>query len=144
MMDIAKMTREEIPEVAELERRIFSMPWSEQGFYDTLDMENVIFLTAKEDGQVWGYCGIYLAADEGEITNVAVAPERRRQGIAGKLVRTLMEEAGAFGARSFILEVRASNIGAIRLYEKLGFMPNGIRKNFYQDPKEDAIVMMNQ
>ncbi len=144
MMEIAKMTREEIPKVAELEKSIFSMPWSEQGFYDTLNMKNVIFLTAKEDGQIWGYCGIYLAADEGEITNVAVAPERRRQGIAGKLVQTLMEEAGAFGVRSFILEVRASNAGAIKLYQKLGFTPGGIRKNFYQNPKEDAIVMMNQ
>ena len=144
LMEIEKMTREEIPRVAELERQIFSMPWSEHGFYDTLDRENVIFLTAKEEGQVWGYCGIYLAADEGEITNVAVAPERRRQGIAGKLVQTLMKEAGASGAKIFILEVRVSNTGAIGLYQKLGFTPCGIRRNFYQNPKEDALVMMNQ
>ena len=138
------MTREEIPQVAALEKEIFSMPWSEQGFYDTLEMKNVVFLTAKEDRKIWGYCGVYLAADEGEITNVAVAPERRRQGVAGQLVQALMEEAKESGVRIFILEVRASNTGAVRLYQRLGFKPCGIRKNFYQNPKEDAIVMMNQ
>lgn len=143
-MEIKKMTGEEVPAVAELEKRIFSMPWSEQGFYDTLTMENVIFLTAIEDGQLLGYCGIYLAADEGEITNVAVAPEHRRRGIAERLVRTLLEETKPLGIRNYILEVRASNAGAIGLYRKLGFAVSGVRKNFYQKPAEDAVVMMNQ
>lgn len=144
MIEIKRMTGKEVPAVAELERQIFSMPWSEQGFYDTLTMENVIFLTAMEDRQLLGYCGIYLAADEGEITNVAVAPEYRRRGIAERLVRRLLEETKPLGIRNYILEVRASNEGAIGLYRKLGFSVSGVRKNFYQKPKEDAVVMMNQ
>lgn len=143
-MEIKRMTRKEIPMVAGLERQIFSMPWSEQGFCDTLKMDNAIFLTAMEDGRLLGYCGIYLAADEGEITNVAVAPEYRRQGIAEKLVKRLMEETRSLGIRTYILEVRVSNQSAISLYRKLGFADCGIRKGFYENPTEDALVMMNQ
>lgn len=136
------MTEQEVPAVAELEKQIFSMPWSRQGFSDALAMENVIFLVALEEHTVCGYCGIYLAADEGEITNVAVAPEYRRQGIAKKLVRALVEAGSERGARQFVLEVRVSNQGAMRLYEKLGFFSCGIRKNFYERPIEDAYIML--
>lgn len=143
-MQIVRMTRETVPLVAELERQVFAMPWSEQGFLDTLDMENVIFLTALENGDLLGYCGIYLAADEGEITNVAVAPGYRGRGIAGALVQRLIDEAGKFGVSRYILEVRASNLGAIGLYEKLGFVRGGVRRNFYEKPREDALVMVRQ
>lgn len=143
-MQIVRMTREIVPLVAELEQQIFTMPWSVQGFLDTLDMENVIFLTALEDGNLLGYCGIYLAADEGEITNVAVAPEYRRLGIAQTLVRRLIDEVKKLGVSRYILEVRASNLGAIGLYEKLGFVRGGVRRNFYEKPKEDALVMVRQ
>lgn len=141
-MQIIRMRKEDIIQIAALEKQVFSMPWSEQGFLDTLSMPNVIFYEAVEAAQVCGYCGIYLAADEGEITNVAVDPAYRRRGIAESMVTKLMEAAAGEGARQFVLEVRASNEPAIRLYEKLGFTGCGVRKHFYEKPTEDAIVMI--
>ena len=89
MLEIKRMTKEHLTSVAEIEAEVFSVPWTRQGFADTLTMENVIFLVAEEERTVVGYCGIYLAADEGEITNVAVSPFRRRKGIADRLLGNL-------------------------------------------------------
>lgn len=139
---IDKMQEEDLDAVAAIEAQVFSMPWSKKGFADTLSMRNVIFLIAKEDGVVKGYCGIYLAADEGEITNVAVAPAFRRQQVASHLLEKLLKMAKQEGTRRFILEVRCSNEPAIHLYEKYGFLVQGIRKGFYEQPKEDAYVML--
>ena len=141
-MVIAIMTEAELDEVSELEAQIFSVPWSKQGFLDTIPMPNVIFLVAKEANQVVGYCGIYLALDEGEITNVAVSSDFRHRGIAKELVGTLIQTAEREGIRRFVLEVRASNQPAIRLYEKLGFVYCGTRRAFYTKPVEDADVMV--
>lgn len=140
-MIIQTMTEADTKEIAELEAELFSMPWSRQGFTDTLTMPNVLFLVAREEEELAGYCGIYMAADEGEITNVAVRPSFRRQGIGVRLVSELMEEAAAEGVTHFLLEVRESNEAAIRLYEKLGFSACGRRKRFYERPVEDALVM---
>ena len=81
MLEITEMTEADLDGVAAIEAEVFSMPWSKKGFADTLGMDNVIFLVAREDGEIKGYCGLYQAADEGEITNVAVAPVHRRQRI---------------------------------------------------------------
>lgn len=143
-MIIQKMTEKEIDEVAALEKQVFSRPWSRQGFLDTLAMDNVIFLTAIEEGRLAGYCGVYLSIDEGEITNVAVAPEYRRHGIGRQLVQELMKRGEEKGVSRFLLEVRASNEGAIALYRELGFTDGGRRKNFYEFPREDALVMIRQ
>lgn len=140
-IDIMPMTPARIPQAAAIEAEVFSMPWSEKGFADALAMENALFYTALVNGCVAGYCGIYLAADEGEITNVAVAPAYRCRKIAERLVRTTLPEAHAKGAQRIFLEVRESNGAAIRLYEKTGFHTVGRRKNFYQYPNEDALVM---
>lgn len=142
MPEIKRMRQEHLSAVAAIEAEMFSLPWSKQGFADTLTMENVIFLVAEADDIVVGYCGIYLAADEGEITNVAVSPMYRRQGIADALLKSLLEETKKRGTTRLILEVRASNEPAIRLYEKFGFKIQGVRKNFYDKPKEDAYVMI--
>ncbi|MCF2642977.1 MAG: ribosomal protein S18-alanine N-acetyltransferase [Lachnospiraceae bacterium] len=142
MLEIKRMTKEHLTSVAEIEAEVFSVPWTRQGFADTLTMENVIFLVAEEEGTVVGYCGIYLAADEGEITNVAVSPFRRRKGIADRLLGNLLEQAKKRGIIRFVLEVRCSNEPAISLYEKYGFKIQGIRKNFYDKPQEDAYVMI--
>lgn len=141
-MQIVRMTEREVPAVAALEQELFSMPWSSQGFLDTLPMDNVLFLVAMEEDTVCGYCGVYLAADEGEITNVAVAPLYRRRGIAKMLMEKLMDEAFNRGIRQIALEVRVSNEGAIQLYTQLGFASFGIRKNFYERPTEDAYIML--
>lgn len=140
-MVIRRMTEADTREIAELEADIFSMPWSRQGFVDTLAMPNVIFLAAYEGEELAGYCGVYMAADEGEITNVAVRESFRKRGIGERLVTELMEAAHAEGANHFLLEVRESNAAAIHLYEKLGFAVCGKRKRFYECPSEDALVM---
>ena len=135
------MTLQDVEQVAEIERSVFSTPWSAQAFIDTLSMDGVIFLVAREEKRILGYCGIYLAADEGEITNVAVHPEHRRNGIARALMEKLLTNAGDRGAAHIILEVRQSNEAAIRLYESTGFESCGVRKRFYRQPVEDALLM---
>lgn len=141
-MTIRAMTREDCVKAADLERMIFSQPWTEQGFYDALDIEQNIFLVAEEEGIVCGYIGMYQALDEGEITNVAVAPEWRKRGVGRRLMQAAMEKAGQQGIVQIVLEVRVSNAEAIRLYEKCGFINCGIRKGFYDFPKEDACIMV--
>lgn len=141
-MTINRMREEDLSQVAVLEQQLFSEPWSERGFRDTLDMDGVIFLVARDGENCMGYCGIYLAADEGEITNVAVHPHYRRKGVASCLLQQLLQQAKERGATHIFLEVRSSNEGARTLYEKLGFAVCGVRKNFYQKPTEDACVMV--
>ena len=128
MLTIQRMNREHLEAVAAIEADVFSTPWTKQGFADTLNMENVMFFVAVENGNVVGYCGIYLAADEGEITNVAVSSTYRRMGIADMLLKNLLKEATQKGAVRFILEVRCSNRPAIQLYKKFGFEIQGKRK----------------
>lgn len=142
MIEIATMQQEYLEEVAALEAEIFSMPWSKNGFEASLASENGVFLVAKEEGCVVGYCGMTVSVDEGEITNVAVAPQARRRGVGDALLRELIRQGAARGVSRFILEVRVSNEGAIRLYERHHFVSVGIRKGFYEKPKEDALIMI--
>lgn len=142
MLQIERMSLSDAERAAELEQRVFSMPWSSQGFCDALKQEQNIFLTAKtEDGTFAGYCGLYVAGNEGEITNVAVAPSMRRRGIAQMLLQELFAQAKKQKITQIFLEVRSSNQAAQQLYLKAGFQSCGIRKRFYQKPTEDAVVM---
>ncbi len=140
-IQIVEMTKKEIPKVAKIEREVFSCPWSEQSFTDTLYQDNVKFFLAMEDEKVLGYCGLYMAADKGEITNVAVGQKFRRRHIADMMLKSLLKAGEDNGVRCFYLEVRISNYAAIGLYEKHGFTKKGIRKGFYDKPREDAYVM---
>lgn len=142
MSIVRAMNREDIAAVAELERQIFSRPWSEQGFLDALEHPDTIFLVAEETDRISGYIGMYLAVDEGEITNVAVAPDARRRGIGQELLLQMKREAKHHAITRLILEVRLSNAAAIALYEKNGFSIAGVRKGFYECPKEDAYIMI--
>ncbi len=100
---------------------------------------------AGENGEsIVGYCILYGAGDEGEIVRVAVAEEARRQGVGTRLLEELLTSAGQQGVRRIFLEVRKSNASAIRLYEKHGFVPCGMRRNFYRDPAEDALCMVRE
>lgn len=139
---IVKLEKEHVPAVAKLEAELFSVPWSAKAFADTLEMDHVFFYTAFADGQVAGYCGIYIAADEGEITNVAVAPQYRRRNIGQRLLQTVMARALQEGVQRIFLEVRSRNDPAICLYQNNGFQTIGTRKNYYQYPRDDALVMM--
>ena len=143
-MMIREMTAEDIGAVAELETNIFSMPWSAQGFADTLCMDDVLFLVACEGKTVLGYVGVYCTADEGEITNVAVAQSARRRGIGGALLDALVEKLAQKRIFRIFLEVHISNNRAIGLYEQKGFSVAGTRKNFYEKPTEDAYVMVRE
>lgn len=143
-IEIVPMTEEKVPQVAAIEAEVFPCPWSEKGFLDTLYQDNVKFYLAVERDTVLGYCGIYMAADEGEITNVAVKPEFRRRHIADKLLEALILESEGLGIRFVYLEVRVSNEPAMGLYQKHGFERIGVRKNFYEKPREDAYVMCRE
>lgn len=142
MSIIRSMRAEDAAKVASLEAEIFSQPWSENAFWDSLCLPDTIFLVAEESGVIQGYIGMYLAADEGEITNVAVDPACRRRGIGEG--RSQREKTCLQTTRlpALSLKVRVSNEGAIRLYEKQGFSSVGIRRGFYEFPREDARIMV--
>lgn len=144
---IRQMYMRDVDAVHEIETQSITPPWSKQGFIDGLTNENAVFYVAESNAnsiekKVLGYCGLYFAADEGEITNVAVLPEYRGNGIADQILAEVLLDAKSRELTQIFLEVRASNIPAQKLYEKHGFTSQGIRKNFYREPKEDAIVMM--
>ena len=143
MIQIRRMTTKDVPVVVRIENEIFSEPWSADSFRIGLETKNDIYLVAEEDGEILGYCGLWGVIDEGQITNVAVAPQHRRRGIAEKMLRELMQQAAEADFAEFALEVRVSNAPAIALYHKLGFHDAGIRKDFYAKPREDAIIMWN-
>lgn len=141
-MIIRRMTEQDCKKAAELEKEIFSQPWSEQGFLDALIREENIFLAAEEDGELYGYLGLYQSLDEGEITNVAVKADKRNAGIGFRLMQAAIEAAKQQQIHQIVLEVRISNVSAIHLYEKCGFVNCGVRKGFYDFPKEDAYIMI--
>lgn len=142
---IVPMTADHLDEVAELERICFSVPWSRNMLAEELDNALSAFLVAlDDDGRVVGYAGVQVVLDEGYITNVAVRPECRRQGIAGKLLQVFLDFAQANHLSFLTLEVRASNYDAIALYGSRGFRSAGRRKNYYEHPKEDAIIMTKE
>ena len=128
-MVISRMKTEDVTDAARIEEKIFSTPWSEQSFLEALEQEYTVFFAAKKKEHCVGYIGAYFAADEAEITNVAVEAE-------------MQKEAAKRGTHSIFLEVRCSNTGAIALYQKMGFSICGTRRGFYEKPKEDAYVMV--
>ena len=141
-MIIRYMELEDVSRVAELERETFSLPWSEKGFMDALRLENNILIVAEEDSKILGYICMYVSFDEGEITNVVVDPKYRSQGIGCFMMKHIIDMAREKFIQRIVLEVRVSNASAIGLYNKCGFLPVGIRKNFYEKPVEDASIMV--
>lgn len=138
---LTTMTAEHIPQIAQLERACFSHPWSEELLAQELwNDASAVIVAEGEDGTVLGYAGVSTVLDEGYIDNVAVASQFRRQGVADELIAALVR-FGRAKLAFLTLEVRASNAPAIALYAKHGFREAGRRKNYYDDPKEDAILM---
>ena len=143
--NIVPMDRSHIEQIAALERECFSTPWSEAMLTEVLFDSQASFIVAEsEDGGVLGYAGLQVVLDEGYITNVAVRPECRRQGVAGKLLQVFLDFAQGNHLAFLTLEVRASNYDAIALYGSRGFRSAGRRKNYYEHPKEDAIIMTKE
>lgn len=135
------MQIDDLAQVMPIEEENFSIPWSETGFFTFLIREDALFLVAEEEGEILGYLGILTVLDEGDITNVSVRQSARRRGIGSMLVQELIRRMEERGVTAIHLEVRESNIPAIRLYEQQGFVCDGRRKGYYEDPVEDAILM---
>ena len=140
---IVPMAAEHLNDVAALELACFSRPWSRQMLAEELDNQCAAFLVAlePETEKVIGYAGLLVAADEGYITNVAVFPPYRRRGAAGKLLDVFLRFARANHLAFLTLEVRPSNAAAIALYTRFGFREAGRRRNYYDLPKEDALIL---
>ena len=138
-MTVVPMAERHLTALEAIENACFHAPWSEKMLREELDKG--IFLVAERDGQAVGYVGCQTVLDEGYITNVAVSPDCRRHGIARALRAELTDEARAQALAFVTLEVRASNVPAIALYESAGFVRVGVRKNFYTVPTEDAVLM---
>ena len=140
MVVYRKMTAEDVPFISRLEEETFSMPWSADSFLEMISKEDARYYVAEEVGRLLGGCGVLMIAGEGNITNVAIAPEARNRGIGTALLRHLMAEGDREGLTAYTLEVRVSNAAAIHVYEKLGFVSAGVRPGFYEKPVEDAII----
>lgn len=138
---IRSMRREDIPQLVRLEQEIFSMPWSEQNFEDLLTRDYCLYLVAGEADKIIGCAGLTVLGNEGDIDKVMVEETYRGQGVASNIMKELLTEGRKRGVEEFTLEVRAGNTAAIRLYEKYGFMSEGVRPRFYDKPVEDALIM---
>ena len=144
-MEIIKMNESHVTQVAELEKICFgSAAWSEKSVASELTNALALWLVALDGDRVAGYVGSQTVCGETDMMNVAVHPDFRRQGIGEKLVEQLVAELKAIGSHALMLEVRASNAPAIGLYEKMGFQQVGLRKNYYRDPKEDALILRKE
>ena len=139
---IIDTTGAQLEQIEAIEQQCFSCPWTLDQLRSQLSDDRHVFLAAvAESGTVLGYVGMMFVLDEGYISNVAVAPDFRRQGVADALISALMMRAEELGLAFVTLEVRAGNEPAKALYAKHGFVPVGRRKNYYDLPKEDAILM---
>lgn len=140
-MIIKEMTAEHIKAAAEIEKQCFVHPWSEQSLESEMQGENSIFLMAFEGEEPVGYVGVSVIVDEGYMGNLAVLEKYRRQGVGRALMTKLINRSKEQKLAFITLEVRPSNIPAVKLYESLGFIEAGRRKNYYKDPNEDALLL---
>lgn len=141
--EISPMRVEDLEKVLEIEDLSFPTPWSRNSFlYELLENERALYLVAKSPwGDVIGYIGLWVIFDEGHITNVAVHPDYRRRGVGKALMLAMVEAVKQRGVRHLTLEVRRSNLAAQDLYQKLGFVHMGVRRKYYLDNNEDALIM---
>ncbi len=137
--DILK--REYIDQLVELERQCFALPWSRGMFLHEIDNPNAIYIVAFDGDVVAGYIGCWQIIFEGHITNVCVSPAYRRRGLGSDMLCRMMHTLRCDECTEVTLEVRRSNAGAIALYEKHGFVEVGVRRGYYEDNGEDALIM---
>lgn len=142
MLNIIPMTGEHITDIVEIEETCFSIPWSKKDFErEIYENKMAVYRVAVLDGIIVGYVGMWHVVNEGHITNVAVLPDYRRQGIGDALIAEMISIAVEKEMIGITLEVRMGNTAAQKLYTKYGFRPEGFRKNYYADTHEDAIIM---
>lgn len=137
---IRRMKPEDLDQVMMLERQIFSRPWSEKSMRSALQ-QDTIYLVDVADGKIRGYLGIWCMAEDGDLCNMAVAEQARRGGVASRLMEEGMACCRRQGVHRIVLEVRESNLPAKTLYQSKGFVPIGVRKQYYSEPRENAVIM---
>ncbi|NLO83861.1 MAG: ribosomal protein S18-alanine N-acetyltransferase [Clostridiales bacterium] len=142
---IRRMTLADVPQVHQLEMDTFSTPWSYQSFVDEMQTnKSARYMIAERDGQILAFAGAWLIFEEGHITNIAVSKEARGQGIGTAITKKLMQYAANLGVQYLTLEVRKSNLVAQKMYRALGFIQLGVRKRYYEDNNEDALLLVCQ
>jgi [ribosomal protein S18]-alanine N-acetyltransferase len=141
-LEVTRMRRRHLRGVMAIERVVYPRPWSANLFLAEMsETSNRTYLVARIDREVVGYGGLICYGDEAHVTNIAVHPDHQRRKIATRLLYDLVRSAMVMGSQAVSLEVRVSNWGAQRLYARFGFRPVGVRKNYYQETGEDALVM---
>lgn len=142
VITIVPMEFEHLPDIQAIEQRSFCAPWSYSAFLSELmDNDNAFYLVAQHREAAVGYVGVWIILDEGHITNVAVDPRYRGRGIGSRLLDAVTEVARQQGVTRMTLEVRVSNTPAQQLYKRLGYRVSGMRKRYYRDNNEDALIM---
>jgi [ribosomal protein S18]-alanine N-acetyltransferase len=140
-VSVEPMRRTDVEAVARIERRSYPTPWNENAYLTELENRSACYQVARLAGEVVGYGGMWVVMDEAHITTLAVAPEHRGKKVGERLLQALLEEAFLMGATRASLEVRERNVVAQNLYRKYGFREAAIRKNYYSDNHENALVM---
>lgn len=136
------MREEDIDQILEVEHASFTLPWSREAFYNELHNNKfAVYMVLEDKNKIIGYCGAWIVIDEAHVTNIAILPGYRGRKLGEGLLRQMMMVARQMGAKSMTLEVRVTNHIAQSLYRKLGFQNGGIRKSYYSDNQEDALVM---
>ena len=143
-LTLCHLRPEQIDQLAELEVQCFSDPWSRESLTEELSNPLSVYYLCMEGAQVLGYIGTRQLGEEWEIVNVAVRPARRREHIASRLMEWLLADAREKRAQTVFLEVRESNLPAIRCYERFGFRQVGLRKRYYEKPVENALLMARE
>lgn len=143
-MIIRKMTLQDAPAVADLEKLCFSDPWSEKSIASEVNNPLSYWLVAEENGEIAGYVGSQSVLDAADMMNLAVNPDYRRKGIGKALIDALTQHLMENNVIALLLEVRVSNLPAIALYEKLGFVQVGRRPKYYHNPREDALILRKE
>ena len=143
-VQIVPFTGEYLDDVEKIENACFSLPWSREAFVEVLSNPLAVFTVAVADGHAVGYAGMYHILNEGQITNIAVLPERRGAGVASEIFEYLLSYAKENGVEYLTLEVRDSNEAARAMYEKFGFEPVGVRENYYSAPGKPPLLMTKE
>ena len=143
-MIIRKMTLQDAPAIADLEKLCFSDPWSEKSIASEVNNPLSYWLVAEENGEIAGYVGSQSVLDAADMMNLAVNPDYRRKGIGKALIDALTQHLMENNVIALLLEVRVSNLPAIALYEKLGFVQVGRRPKYYHNPREDALILRKE
>ena len=143
-LEIGRAGMEDLAKIGQMEAEIFPDAWSEKALTETWEQKTSVMIMARKDGELVGYLIVYLVEGEGEIARIAVKQGLRRQGVAGHMLLELENICEEQGIGKLMLEVRESNLDAISFYKDKGFTEDGLRKAYYTDPKEDAVLMSRE